>query len=46
MNLYGASVLDTRLPNGAKIVLEQDTDYPWDGHVSIVIRATEAPSSR
>jgi len=43
VNLYGASVLNTRLSNGAKIVLEQETDYPWDGHVRIDIRATEAP---
>jgi DUF1680 family protein len=43
VNLYGASVLDTRLSNGAKIVLEQDTDYPWEGHVKIVVRATKAP---
>ena len=43
VNLYGASVLDTKLPNGAKIVLEQETDYPWEGHVKITIRATEAP---
>jgi hypothetical protein len=42
VNLYGASVLDTRLPNGARIVLEQETDYPWDGHVSLVLRAAEA----
>ena len=43
VNLYGASVLDTKLPNGAKIVLEQETDYPWEGHVKITIRSTEAP---
>lgn len=43
VHLYGASVLDTKLPNGARVILEQDTDYPWEGHVSIVIRATEAP---
>jgi DUF1680 family protein len=43
VNLYGASVLDTRLPNGARIVLEQDTDYPWEGHVRISICATETP---
>jgi DUF1680 family protein len=42
VNLYGASVLDTKLPNGARVVLEQDTDYPWEGYVSMVIRATEA----
>jgi DUF1680 family protein len=43
VNLYGASVLDTRLPNGARIILEQETDYPWEGHVGITIRATESP---
>jgi DUF1680 family protein len=42
VNLYGATVLDTKLPNGAKIVLEQETDYPWEGHVKITIRSTEA----
>jgi DUF1680 family protein len=41
VNLYAGSVLDTRLPNGARIVLEQNTDYPWDGHVRIDIRAVE-----
>jgi DUF1680 family protein len=44
VNLYGASVLDTKLPNGARIVLEQDTDYPWEGYVRIDIRAVEAQS--
>jgi uncharacterized protein len=43
VNLYGASVLDTSLSNGAKIILEQDTDYPWEGRVRIVIRSTETP---
>jgi DUF1680 family protein len=41
VNLYGASVLDTRLPSGARIVLEQDTDYPWEGYVTVVLRAAE-----
>jgi DUF1680 family protein len=44
VNLYGASVLDTQLPNGARIVLEQETDYPWEGEVRIVIRAAETPN--
>jgi DUF1680 family protein len=42
VNLYGASVLETRLPNGARVVLEQHTDYPWEGRVRIDVRATEA----
>lgn len=43
VNLYGAGVLDTKLPGSAKITLEQETDYPWDGHVKITVRATESP---
>ena len=42
VNLYGASVLDTRLPSGDRIVLEQETDYPWEGQVRIDVRAAEA----
>ena len=43
VNLYGAGVLDTKFPNGARIVLEQATDYPWEGRIKIVVRTTEAP---
>jgi DUF1680 family protein len=41
VNLYGASLLDTRLPNGTKVILEQETDYPWEGHIRITVRDTE-----
>jgi uncharacterized protein len=37
VNLYGASVLETAMANGAKIKLAQETDYPWNGRVRIKI---------
>jgi hypothetical protein len=42
VNLYGASVLDTCLANGARVRLTQQTDYPWQGR--IVLRVEDAPS--
>ncbi len=41
INLYGGSTLSTELHSGQKIVLEQSTDYPWNGNVRITIK--EAP---
>jgi DUF1680 family protein len=40
--MYGANRLDTALPDGSPIELEQETHYPWDGHVKITVR--RAPS--
>jgi DUF1680 family protein len=37
INLYGSSALDTHLPDGEKIKIEQVTDYPWNGRVRIKI---------
>ena len=37
VNLYGGSALDTRLPDGRKIRLTQETDYPWSGRIRIRI---------
>jgi DUF1680 family protein len=42
INLYGGSTLSTELHSGQKIVLEQSTDYPWNGNVRITIK--EAPT--
>jgi DUF1680 family protein len=39
VNLYGGSVLDTRLADGARLKLTQETDYPWDGRVTITLDA-------
>jgi DUF1680 family protein len=37
VNLYGSNTLDTTLPDGARIRLEQDTDYPWNGDVRLKV---------
>jgi hypothetical protein len=37
VNLYGGSVLETKLANGEKVKLEQETEYPWNGRVRIKI---------
>jgi uncharacterized protein len=39
VNLYAASTLDTAWTDGARIVLRQETDYPWDGTVKVTIDA-------
>ncbi len=44
INLYGGSVLDTHLPDGARLRLSQETDYPWAGRVKIVVN--QAPAGR
>ncbi len=41
IHLYGGSRLQTRLPGGEVVSLEQETDYPWDGNVTV--RVVEAP---
>ncbi len=43
IHLYGASMLDTELALGSRLKLSQETDYPWDGLVTI--RVQEAPRS-
>ena len=37
VNLYGSSTLDTTLPNGNRVRLEQHTNYPWSGDVKIEV---------
>ncbi|UGU15755.1 glycoside hydrolase family 127 protein [Sinomicrobium kalidii] len=44
VNLYGNNTLTTALPDGTEISVEQKTDYPWDGKVTLKIKKTpEAP---
>ena len=37
VNLYGSNVLDTNLSGGAALKLRQQTDYPWDGAIRIIV---------
>lgn len=38
VNLYAGSELDMRLPNGESVKVEQQTNYPWDGKIRIIIK--------
>ena len=40
VNLYGGNILKTELHDGTKLHLEQTTNYPWSGNVTIVIKET------
>jgi DUF1680 family protein len=42
LHLYGGSTLDTALPDGRRVKLKQETDYPWDGRVKVTVES--APS--
>ncbi|MEI7422189.1 MAG: glycoside hydrolase family 127 protein [Prolixibacteraceae bacterium] len=35
INLYGGNHLNTRFSDGSAIRLNQQTEYPWNGHISI-----------
>lgn len=37
VNLYGGNTLDTQLLDGSNLKLNQTTQYPWNGHVTITI---------
>jgi DUF1680 family protein len=41
INMYGGNKLSTHLKDGSALQLEQQTNYPWDGNISIIIK--EAP---
>lgn len=44
VNLYGSNHLNTNTEEGAKIYLHQQTNYPWDGAISINI--DDAPKEK
>ena len=37
VNLYGANTLTTKLDGIGEISLEQKTDYPWDGNITLTV---------
>lgn len=39
VHLFGGSTLDTALPDGRRVRLKQETDYPWDGRVKVTIES-------
>ncbi|WP_442511454.1 glycoside hydrolase family 127 protein [Novipirellula sp. SH528] len=39
VNLYGGNTLRTKLRDGSELHLKQETQYPWDGAVTITIQA-------
>jgi DUF1680 family protein len=39
IHLFGGSTLDTTLPDGRRVKLRQETDYPWDGRVRITFQS-------
>ncbi len=39
VNLYGGNKLSTKLLDGSKIELEQDTAYPWKGEVKLTVKS-------
>jgi DUF1680 family protein len=42
VHLFGSSTLDTALPDGGPIKLKQETDYPWEGRVTITVESAPA----
>jgi DUF1680 family protein len=37
VNLYGSNVLDIKVYDGSRVKLTQQTDYPWDGAIKIIL---------
>ncbi len=42
INLYGSNRLETTLADGSGIVLEQQTDYPWSGKITVTVEKVPA----
>ncbi len=42
VHLYGSSILDTEVGPGSRLRLTQQTDYPWDGRVTLTLDAAPA----
>ena len=44
VNLYGGNTLHTHLKNGIILQLDQQSNYPWDGSVKIVLQKIQKES--
>ena len=38
INMYGGNTLSTKLKDGSLIKLEQMTNYPWDGKITVTVK--------
>jgi hypothetical protein len=43
--LYGQNRLDATLKNGTHVKLRQETQYPWDGRVTISVEQCDGPTA-
>ncbi|MEO0332020.1 MAG: beta-L-arabinofuranosidase domain-containing protein, partial [Bacteroidota bacterium] len=44
VNLYGGNRLDTKLADGSQLRLKQETNYPWEGDITLTIeKCKETP---
>lgn len=43
VNLYGSNKLKTKLSDGSAISLNQQTNYPWDGNISMKVEECPTP---
>jgi uncharacterized protein len=46
INMYGGNVLRTELHDSAMLILEQVTDYPWDGKITITVKELSTLSQK
>jgi DUF1680 family protein len=42
VHLYGGNRVNTKLADGTKISLNQETNYPWDGNIQLTVKETSA----
>jgi DUF1680 family protein len=46
INMYGGNVLKTELHDGAMLILEQVTEYPWDGKIVVTVKELSTASEK
>jgi len=42
LNLYGGNNVSTKLKDGSKLTISQETNYPWDGNVKLTIKESSS----
>ncbi|MVT10530.1 aceric acid hydrolase [Chitinophaga tropicalis] len=42
VDMYGGNVLSTTLKDGTPVQLDQQTDYPWSGNISLLLKKAPA----